>query len=92
MGVVLEKRIGKNGDTTFRLVIHHDGKRWRESIDGLKISKTTNLVDKQENKIILAVRNHKPLKDIKALSIGTFRMKLVPTTRVLLKKFVYHLL
>lgn len=54
MSVRLEERKGKTGVSTFRLVIHHGGKRWRENIDGVRLLKPITLADKQENKVIMA--------------------------------------
>jgi site-specific recombinase XerD len=51
MSVILRKRKNADGTTTLRLDIYHDGKRSVETLKHLKLSKPSNLVDREQNKM-----------------------------------------
>ena len=50
MSVTLRKRINSDGTTSLRLDIYQGGKRWPETLSHLKLSKVSNLADRQGNK------------------------------------------
>jgi len=50
MGVTLTKRKNKDGTTSLRLVIWHNGKRWIETLKMLQLAKPTTLLDRESNK------------------------------------------
>ena len=50
MSVKLRKRENKDGTVTLRLDIHHDGQRYYETLDHLKLSKGTTLLQREQNK------------------------------------------
>jgi integrase len=50
MSVKLRKRKNTDGTVSLRLDIHHNGERWYESLDGLKLSKGNTLIERENNK------------------------------------------
>lgn len=50
MSVILRKRKNKDGTTTLRLDIYHEGKRSVETLKHLQLAKASNLVDREQNK------------------------------------------
>jgi len=50
MSVKLRKRANKDGSVSLRLDIHHDGKRYYETLDHLRLKKGTTLIEREQNK------------------------------------------
>ena len=50
MSVILRKRKNADGSTSLRLDIYHNGQRTIETLKNLKLSKVSNLIDREENK------------------------------------------
>lgn len=50
MSVILRKRKNADGSTTLRLDIYHSGERRIETLKHLKLSKPSNLLDREQNK------------------------------------------
>jgi len=50
MSVVLRKRKNADGTTTLRLDIYHNGQRKIETLKHLKLAKSSNLLDREQNK------------------------------------------
>lgn len=55
MSVTLRKRVNKDGSTTFRLDIYHNGKRHVETLKHLRLVKPVTAIDRQRNKENLAI-------------------------------------
>ncbi|MCX6314149.1 MAG: site-specific integrase [Sphingobacteriales bacterium] len=53
MSVILRKRKNADGSTSLRLDIFHNGRRTIETLKHLKLSKPSNLLDREENKELL---------------------------------------
>ena len=53
MSVILRKRKNVDGSTTLRLDIYRNGKRSIETLKELKLAKTSNLADRENNKKLL---------------------------------------
>ena len=51
MSVILRKRKNKDGTTSLRLDIHHDGRRWAETLIQLKLVKPNSAQDREANKL-----------------------------------------
>lgn len=53
MSVILRKRKNSDGTTSLRLDIFHNGQRTIETLKNLKLSKVSNIQDREENKRLL---------------------------------------
>lgn len=53
MSVILRKRPNRDGTTSLRLEIYHNGKRTYETLKHIKLAKPSNLLDREHNKQLL---------------------------------------
>ena len=74
MSVTLRKRANKNGTVSLRLDIHHDGKRWVETIKHLTLKKSSNPADREANKENLKLAKEIALKKASDLASGEYNI------------------
>lgn len=74
MGVTLRKRKNSDGSTTLRLDIYHQGQRWVETLNNLKLCKPITPLDREENKNKVRLAEAIAIKKANDIINGDFEM------------------
>jgi len=72
MSVALRKRKNNDGTTSLLLAIYHYGTRRYKFLKGLKLSKPSNLADRQKNKENLELAEKIAIKHAQELSASDY--------------------
>ena len=72
--ITLRERANKNGTVSLRLDIHHNGKRWVETLKHLTLKKSSNPADREANKDILKLAKEIAIKKASDLASGEYNI------------------
>ena len=75
MSVTLRKRVNKDGSTTFRLDIYHNGKRYVETLKHLRLAKPITAIDRQRNKESSALAQSIALAKARELEANNYEVQ-----------------
>jgi integrase len=78
MSVKIRKRKNKDGTVSLRLDIIHNGERWYEPLDGLKLSKGNTLVEREQNKKNLKLAE--AIRHTKAVELSAADYNIITST------------